>query len=82
MKYNTGGNMKTKLSDFLPTPHWSKQIFKDKGFPIAAVAKYLGLAYGYTSNILNGIRRTTPEIDTKLRKLVDQLKKETNNRAA
>jgi hypothetical protein len=72
----------TNLKDFFPTPHWSKQVFKDHGFPIAAVAKYLGLAYSYTSNILSGIRQATPQVEAKLRELVDQVEKESEKAAA
>ncbi len=66
--------MNTK--DFLPTPHPSKAIFKKHKYPVAAVAKYLGLSYNFTCNILAGIVRVTPENEFKLRELTEALEGE------
>ena len=65
-----------KLKDFLPVPHPLKAILQDHGFPIAGAARYLDLSYNYISNILSGLRRATPEVEAKLKELVDQLEKE------
>lgn len=63
-------------------PHPTRAFFKSNNIPISAVARYLGLSFSYTSNLLSGIHRMTPENDRKLRELVDQLKQSPRDEAA
>ena len=58
--------MKKNLSAYFPKPHPTKAIFHTRGIPNCAVAKFLGLSTNYTSSVLNGVLRATPENDLKL----------------
>jgi hypothetical protein len=64
------------LKSFLPTPHPSKAVFNSHKFPISAVAKYLGLSYNFTCNILSGTTRVTDENELRIKELVEMLEKE------
>ena len=59
--------MKNIITEFLPHPHPTKEIFARHHIPAAAVAKYLGLSTSYTCSLLNGFARVNPDIDKKLR---------------
>ena len=56
-----------------PTPSKYRKIFKEHEVPISYVAPRLNLSYPYTLNLLNGVSRITPEVDTKLQSLVKEL---------
>jgi hypothetical protein len=60
----------TGLKHLLPKPIRHKQIFRQLGLPIAAIAKHIGYSYSYTQNILNGLYTLSPEIEAKLDQLV------------
>jgi len=61
------------LGAFKPQHSKFKKIFKAHGVSLGTVANYLGLSYPYVLNVLAGFDRMTPEVEEKLKKLVDQL---------
>jgi hypothetical protein len=67
-----GGPMSDPIK-YLPESHWSKIIFVHNNYPISAVAKYIDRSYTYTSNLLAGHSRITPEIESRLKKLCEKL---------
>jgi len=69
-------SMDNPLKAFLPTPHWSKAVFKANGVPFSAVAKGLGFSYAYTCNLLSGVCNVTPEVEARLEELVKQFCKD------
>jgi len=54
-------------------PHETKKTFKEKGVKVSQVAQAMGLAFTYTSMILTGVARCTPENDRKLWELANGL---------
>ena len=64
----------TNLPNLQIIPHPSKLFFKERGIPIAAVARHLDLSFGYVSNLLSGVHRMTPRVDAMLNELVDELR--------
>jgi hypothetical protein len=54
------------LTDYLPKPHPTKQVFARYHTPIAAVARFMGFSSNYVCNLLNGFARVSPENDAKL----------------
>jgi hypothetical protein len=64
------------LKEFKPVPHPSAPIFQKHKIPRSAIAEALGLSYSYVCNLLTGVRKSTPTVDSKLRELADQLESE------
>lgn len=62
------------MNDYAITEHKTKSVFKDHGFPIGSVARYLNRGYNYTSSILCGRYTATKHIDAKLWELAVRLK--------
>jgi hypothetical protein len=58
--------MNRNLSAYFPKPHPTKAIFRTRGIPNCAVAKFLGLSTNYISSVLNGAIRATAENERKL----------------
>lgn len=72
-----GGNM--ELDKIRVTSHPSYKVFRSKNIPIANVARAINRSYGYTANILTGIRTATPEIDSQLKELASKLLRRRRN---
>ena len=64
------------LKKFMPKPHWFKAVLKEHGIPLSAVVNYLGLSYGYVSNMMSGVINMTDENEAKLRKLKKRIEEE------
>lgn len=56
-------------------PHWSKEVFKYHDIPISSVALTLELNYTYVSTLLSGVSRVTPEVEARLKELVERIEK-------
>jgi transcriptional regulator with XRE-family HTH domain len=67
------------LQNYIPKEHHLKKFFKQYECPLGLVAAYVGLSYSYMSNILNGRMTPTPEVEEKLNKLADELRKSEDN---
>ena len=61
------------LEEYPQIPHPARAVFKANGIPINTVAKALGLSYSYTSNMLCGVVKVTPENEAKLQELVKKV---------
>ena len=64
------------LSKFQPKPHPSRAVFKKHRISISTVSRFLDLNYHYTSNLLNGTCKCTPENDRKLHQLAKEVQKQ------
>ncbi|MFC1876322.1 hypothetical protein ACFL2E_03485 [Thermodesulfobacteriota bacterium] len=61
------------IKNYSPAPHPAKAIFKSHNIPISTISKALELSFSYTSTILNGHARVTPEVEKKLNMLVESI---------
>jgi len=68
------------LSKFQPKPHPSRAVFKKHRIPISTVSRFLDLNYHYTSNLLNGTCKCTPENDEKLHEFAKMVKEEAESK--
>jgi len=64
------------LTDYLPKPHPTKQVFTRHKTPIAAVARFMGYSSSYVCSLLNGFARVSPENDAKLRQFAQLVEAE------
>lgn len=67
----------TIQQDFLvqikPKPSPFKAKLKDLGISAGAVAQYLNLTYPYVLNMLNGAHPMTPNVEIKIKELIQKL---------
>jgi len=60
-------HMKKTITEFLPQPHPTKQIFVHHKIPVAAVAQFLWLSTSCVCSLLNEFARVSLDNDKKLR---------------
>ena len=67
--------MSTKLNQIYgPKPSKYKKQLREAKVTLGAVSNYLNLNYSYTSHLLNGTYRLTPEIEYRLQALIREAK--------
>ena len=63
----------SRLIQFIPKPHPAKRIIKQKGFSVAATARFLGCSLSHCYQILNGNVPLTPGKEQRLQDLIQML---------
>jgi len=63
------------LDKLAHSSHWSQKVFKRNKIPLKVISKFIDRDYFYTCRLLNAAIQPTPEIEEKLRLLVNLVEK-------